>query len=58
MPIPDIIKIAIAVIVGIFLIYIAVRIWTYGIFRSYFEAKKQQHKEEEESDAKTKQTKF
>lgn len=51
MPIPDIIKIAIAVIVGIFLIYIAVRIWTYGIFRSYFEAK---HKEKEERDAKTK----
>lgn len=41
----DEIKIILAVIAGIFVAYIAVRIWAYGIFRSYFDAKK--HKKED-----------
>jgi hypothetical protein len=39
-------KLTILIIAGIFIAYIAVRIWSYGVFRSYFEAKKSNKKEE------------
>jgi hypothetical protein len=43
------------IIVIIFLGYIAIRIWTYGYFRSYFDAKKQHNinkKEDDDAEAK------
>ena len=44
----DVFKVIAIVIAVIFLGYIAIRLWTYGYFRSYFEAKKQHNKKEEE----------
>uniref|UniRef100_A0A6M3MBM9 Uncharacterized protein n=1 Tax=viral metagenome TaxID=1070528 RepID=A0A6M3MBM9_9ZZZZ len=41
----DEVKIIAGVIAVMFLTYIAIRLWAYGIFRSYFDAKKQDRKE-------------
>jgi hypothetical protein len=41
------IKITIITIVVILAVYIAIRLWTYGIFRSFFDAKKQHNTKEE-----------
>jgi len=41
----DEVKIIVGIIAVIFLAYITIRLWAYGIFRSYFDAKKQNGKE-------------
>ena len=48
----DEIKYFLALLAIIFIGYVAVRLWSYGIFRSYFDAKKPQ-KGKENKNAKT-----
>lgn len=49
----DEIKIVLAAIAIIFVAYIAIRLWAYGIFRSYFDAKKQNRKEDSNAETKS-----
>ncbi|MDD5053486.1 MAG: hypothetical protein PHO27_12195 [Sulfuricurvum sp.] len=45
------------IVSGLIIGYIAIRVWMYGVFRSYFEAKKQHNKKskEETKNGSTKQ---